>query len=47
MSGGSASSHAFASFYGRTREGLAAYSRRGMLKAGLAGIAGLTLPDLL
>ena len=47
MSGGSASSHAFASFHGRTREGLAAYSRRGMLKTGLAGIAGLTLPDLL
>ena len=47
MSGGSTSSHAFASFHGRTREGLAAYSRRGMLKTGLAGIAGLTLPDLL
>jgi Protein of unknown function (DUF1501) len=39
--------HAFENFYGRDREGLALVSRRGMLKAGLAGIAGLTLPDLL
>ena len=47
MSGGSASSHEFTSFHGRTREGLAAFRRRGMLKTGLAGIAGLTLPELL
>jgi hypothetical protein len=39
--------HAFANYYGRDREGLALVSRRGMLKAGLAGIAGLTLPELL
>lgn len=39
--------HAFHNFYGRDREGLAVVSRRGMLKAGLAGIAGLSLPELL
>jgi hypothetical protein len=39
--------HAFESFHGRDREGLAIVSRRGMLKAGLAGVAGLTVPDLL
>ncbi|HLJ12560.1 MAG TPA: DUF1501 domain-containing protein, partial [Planctomycetaceae bacterium] len=39
--------HAFANFYGRDREGLALVDRRGMLKAGLAGIAGLSLPELL
>jgi len=39
--------HAFENFYGREREGLALVSRRGMLKAGLAGVAGLTLPGLL
>ena len=39
--------HAFGNFYGRDREGLTLLSRRGMLKAGLAGIAGLTLPELL
>src|SRR5687767_6580319 len=39
--------HAFAGFHGRSREGLAVISRRGMLKAGLAGIAGLSLPELL
>lgn len=38
--------HAFSSFQGRTREGLVV-GRRGMLKAGLAGIAGLSLPQLL
>ena len=40
-------SHTFASFNARQREGLVVDSRRGMLKAGLAGVAGLTLPDLL
>jgi uncharacterized protein (DUF1501 family) len=39
--------HAFGNFYGRDREGLTLLSRRGMLKAGLAGIAGLSLPELL
>lgn len=39
--------HGFANFYGRDREGLALVSRRGMLKAGLAGIAGVSLPELL
>ena len=40
-------SHAFQSFGGTTREGLCLLSRRNMLKAGVAGIAGLTLPELL
>src|SRR4051794_22549903 len=39
--------HAFSSLRGREREGLVVFSRRSMLKAGLAGMAGLTLPDLL
>ncbi len=39
--------HGFANFYGRAREGLTCLNRRGMLKAGLAGIAGLSLPELL
>lgn len=39
--------YAFANYYGRDREGLALVDRRGMLKAGLAGIAGLSLPELL
>lgn len=39
--------HPFGDFHGRTREGLTLVDRRGMLKAGIAGIAGLTLPDLL
>ena len=38
--------HAFVSLNGRVREGLTVVSRRGMLKAGLAGMAGLSLPDL-
>ncbi len=41
------SQHAFGSFQGRTREGLTLTNRRGMLKAGLAGVAGLSLPGLL
>ncbi len=41
------SQHAFGSFQGRTREGLTLIDRRGMLKAGLAGVAGLSLPRLL
>jgi len=39
--------HAFESFGGTQREGLCLSSRRNMMKAGVAGIAGLTLTDLL
>jgi len=41
------SGHAFTGFHGTEREGLAVVDRRGMIKAGMAGIAGLTLPELL
>jgi len=36
--------HSFVNFQGTTREGLTVVDRRGMLKAGAAGIAGLSLP---
>jgi hypothetical protein len=39
--------HAFRFLNGRKREGVAVWSRRGVLKASLAGLAGLTLPGLL
>jgi hypothetical protein len=39
--------HAFSDFYPRTREGLTVLSRRNLLKAGLAGLAGLSVPALL
>jgi Protein of unknown function (DUF1501) len=39
--------HAFTSFNPLAREGLALPSRRNLLKAGLAGVAGLSLPGLL
>lgn len=39
--------HAFQSLGGRLREGLCVSSRRNFLKAGFAGLAGLSLPDLL
>jgi hypothetical protein len=39
--------HAFTNFHGSEREGLAVVDRRGMIKAGLAGMASLSLPDLL
>jgi hypothetical protein len=39
--------HAFTGFNALRREGLVLASRRNMLKASIAGIAGLTLPDLL
>jgi hypothetical protein len=41
------SDHAFSNYYGRTPEGLRVVSRRGILKASLAGVAGLNLPELL
>jgi hypothetical protein len=39
--------HAFASLRARENEGLVVSGRRGFLKAGLAGMAGLSLPGLL
>src|SRR5262245_24867718 len=39
--------HAFTSFHPRVREGLMLFSRRSMLKASIAGLAGLSLPSLL
>jgi hypothetical protein len=39
--------HAFAAFRPLEREGLALVTRRNMLKASLAGLAGLTVPQLL
>lgn len=39
--------HAFTSWQPLVHEGLTVLSRRNMLKAGFAGIAGLSLPDLL
>lgn len=41
------SGRAFQSFLGREREGLVFHSRRNMLKAGMSGVAGLSLPALL
>lgn len=39
--------HAFSEWYGKSAEGLVIKSRRNFLKAGMAGVAGLTLPTLL
>ena len=39
--------HAFSALNARAREGLVVSTRRNMLKAGWAGLAGLTLPSLL
>ena len=39
--------HAFMDYYPREREGLTVLSRRNMLKAGVAGLAGLSLPQLI
>jgi hypothetical protein len=39
--------HAFEWMHARQREGLVVCNRRGMLKVSLAGLAGLTLPELL
>ncbi len=44
---GRAPGHAFVDFNARACEGLTITGRRGMMKAGLAGLAGLTLPGLL
>ncbi|HJN08800.1 MAG: hypothetical protein QGG09_15500 [Pirellulaceae bacterium] len=41
------SNNAFADFHGRTAEGLVCLDRRGMLKASIAGLAGLSVPELL
>ena len=41
------SNHAFSSLRPRELEGVTVFGRRSMLKAGLAGMAGLTLPGLL
>ncbi len=41
------SQHAFENYHGKTREGLTLTDRRGMLKASVAGLAGLSLPELL
>ena len=45
--GGAHSDHAFGAFGGTSREGLCLVRRRNMMKAGLAGIAGLSLPELI
>lgn len=39
--------HSFGNFFGRTREGVYLQTRRSMLKAGMAGIGGLSLPGLI
>ena len=39
--------HAFSFLNAREREGLTVFSRRSVLKASLAGLAGFSLPDLL
>lgn len=39
--------HSFGNFFGRTQEGVYLQTRRSMLKAGMAGIAGLSLPGLI
>lgn len=39
--------HSFGNFFGRTCEGVYLKTRRSMLKASMAGVAGLTLPGLL
>ncbi|HQU45928.1 MAG TPA: DUF1501 domain-containing protein, partial [Pirellulales bacterium] len=39
--------HAFLNYFGNEREGLVVASRRNMLKAGLAGVAGLSLGEVL
>ena len=45
--GGHSHAHAFSMLNARRREGLSLVTRRGMVKSGMAGMAGLTLPALL
>jgi hypothetical protein len=45
--GGHDHAHAFSSLHAREREGLTLVTRRNLLKAGMAGFAGLSLPGLL
>ncbi len=47
MAGRHTHPHAFSAMNGNVREGLVLSSRRNFLKAGMAGMAGLSLPDLL
>ena len=47
MEGGKTWRHAFTGLNPRMREGLTVHSRRSILKTGLAGMAGLSLPSLL
>lgn len=47
VTSGHSHQHAFTHFNALTPEGLMVRSRRNAIKAGMAGIAGLTLPDLL
>lgn len=47
MFGSNHSQHAFATWNARQREGVTVSGRRSLLKAGLAGVAGLTVPGLL
>ena len=44
---GHSHAHAFSHLHAREREGLVVASRRSMLKVGLAGLAGLSAPELL
>ena len=45
--GGHEHPHAFTNFNARVREGVPVYGRRSVLKASMAGLAGLSLPGLL
>ena len=47
MAVGHKHANAFGDFHGTSREGVALTDRRGMIKAGMAGMAGLSLPGLL
>jgi hypothetical protein len=47
MVSGHSHRNAFAAWSAREREGVLLWSRRNMVKAGVAGLAGLTLPSLI
>ena len=47
MSSDHSHGHSFSFLNARDRDGLTVFSRRSVLKAGLAGLAGITFPDLL